>query len=113
MAPLYDLASAFAYEPRRGGYDLGKAALSIGGRRKFGEVLRKNVELHADELRLDRAERLARVAELATAAAPAFQDALDAVDTPAAAEIAARLVPRLTRHCEEIVERVERGRPAT
>ncbi|MBS9533657.1 type II toxin-antitoxin system HipA family toxin [Mycobacterium sp. M1] len=106
MAPLYDLSSALAYEPRAGGYDLSSVAMSIGGRRKFGQVLKKNFERHADEMKLDRAERLARVADLAIAAPDAFRSVLAGIDSPAAQDVADRLLPRLERHTQEITRRV-------
>lgn len=106
MAPLYDLSSALAYEPRSGGYDLSAVAMSIGGRRKFGQVLKKNFERHADELNLDRAERLARVADMAAAAPDAFRSVLDSIGTPGARQVADRLLPRLRRHTLDITHRV-------
>ena len=106
MAPLYDLSSALAYEPRSGGYDLSAVAMSIGGRRKFGQVLKKNFERHADEMNLDRAERLARVAGMAAGAPDAFRSVLEGIDTPAAREVADRLLPRLQRHAQDIAQRV-------
>lgn len=92
MAPLYDLSSALAYEPHTGGYDLSSVAMSIGGRRKFGQVLKKNFERHADDMGLDRTERLARVADMAAAAPDAFGSVLAAIDSPAAHEVADRLL---------------------
>lgn len=106
MAPLYDMSSALAYEPRAGGYDLSAVAMSIGGRRKFGQVLKKNFERHADEMKLDRTERLARVAELAAAALNAFRSVLAGIDSPAAAELSDRLLPRLERHTQDINNRL-------
>lgn len=105
MAPLYDLSSALAYEPRAGGYDLSSVAMSIGGRRKFGQVLRKNFERHAVEMKLDRPERLARVADIAAAAPNAFRSVLAGIDSPAAREVADRLLPRLERHTQDITRR--------
>jgi serine/threonine-protein kinase HipA len=106
MAPLYDLSSALAYEPRTGGYDLSSVAMSIGGRRKFGQVLKKNFERHADDMRLDRTERLARVADMAAAAPAAFGSVLAAIDSPAVHEVADRLLPRLERHTQDITRRL-------
>lgn len=106
MAPLYDLSSALAYEPRAGGYDLSSVAMSIGGRRKFGQVLKKNFERHADEMKLDRTERLARVADMAAAAPDLFRSALAGIDSPAAHDVADRLLPRMKRHTHDIARRV-------
>lgn len=106
MAPLYDMSSALAYEPRAGGYDLSAVAMSIGGRRKFGQVLKKNFERHADEMKLDRTERLTRVAEMAAAAPDAFRTVLAGIDSPAAADLAERLLPRLERHTQDINNRL-------
>lgn len=106
MAPLYDLSSALAYEPRAGGYDLSAVAMSIGGRRKFGQVLKKNFERHADEMKLDRAERLSRVADMAAAAPEAFRSVLAGIDSPAAKDVADRLLPRLQRHTQDISRRL-------
>lgn len=109
MAPLYDLSSALAYEPRAGGYDLSSVAMSSGGRRKFGQVLKKNFERHADEMKLDRTERLSRVADMAAAAPDAFRSVLEGIDSPAAEDVAARLLPRLERHTQEIARRVAKA----
>lgn len=106
MAPLYDLSSALAYEPRSGGYDLSSVAMSIGGRRKFGQVLKKHFERHADEMNLDRVERLVRVADMASAAPGAFRSVLEGIDTPAAREVADRLLPRLQRHTQDVAQRL-------
>lgn len=110
MAPLYDLSSALAYEPRAGGYDLSSVAMSIGGRRKFGQVLKKNFERHAVEMKLDCTERLARVADMAAAAPDAFRSVLAGIDRPAAREVADRLLPRLERHTQDITGRVATGK---
>lgn len=110
MAPLYDLSSALAYEPRAGGSDfsgdLSSVAMSIGGRRKFGEVIKKNFERHADEMKLDRTERLARVADMAAAAPGLFRSVLADIDSPAAHDVADRLLPRMERHTQDIARRV-------
>lgn len=111
MAPLYDLSSAFAYNPNRDGYDLGKAALSIGGRRKFGEVLGKNIDRHAEEMQLDAAERRDRAAELADAAPRVFMEELEDLGTPGR-ELAERLMPRLTKHADEFAKQARIGKPA-
>ncbi|BBX11918.1 MULTISPECIES: type II toxin-antitoxin system HipA family toxin [Mycobacteriaceae] len=108
MAPLYDLSSALAYEPRAGGYDLSSVAMSIGGRRKFGQVLKKNFERHADEMKLDRTERLARVADMAAATPDVFRSVLASIDSPAAREVVDRLLPRLERHTQDIARRIGR-----
>lgn len=111
MAPLYDLSSALAYQPRAAGYDLSAVAMSIGGRRKFGQVLKKNFERHAEEMKLDRTERLHRVAEMATEAPHAFATVLAGIDSPAAREVGDRMLPRLQRHTQDITERInKRGR---
>lgn len=110
MAPLYDLSSALAYEPRAGGYDLSSVAMSIGGRRKFGQVLKKNFERHAVEMKLDCTERLARVADMAAAAPDAFRSVLAGIDRPAAREVADRLLPRLERHAQDTTGRVATGK---
>lgn len=109
MAPLYDLSSALAYEPRAGGYDLSSVAMSIGGRRKLGQVLEKNFERHADEMKLDHTERLARVADMAAAVPDAFRSALAGIDSPAAHDVAGRLLPRLERHTRDIARRVAKA----
>jgi serine/threonine-protein kinase HipA len=109
MAPLYDLSSALAYEPRAGGYALSSVAMSIGGRRKFGQVLKKNFERHADEMKLDPTERLSRVADMAAAAPDAFRSVLAGIDSPAAEDVADRLLPRLERHTQDIVLRVAKA----
>lgn len=109
MAPLYDLSSALAYEPRAGGYDLSSVAMSIGGRRKLGQVLEKNFERHADEMKLDHTERLARVADMAAAVPDAFRSALAGIDSPAAHDVAGRLLSRLERHTRDIARRVAKA----
>lgn len=109
MAPLYDLSSALAYEPRAGGYDLSSVAMSIGGRRKLGQVLEKNFERHADEMKLDHTERLARVADMAAAVPDAFRSALAGIESPAAHDVAGRLLSRLERHTRDIARRVAKA----
>jgi serine/threonine-protein kinase HipA len=111
MAPLYDLSSAFAYDPARNGYDLGKAAMSIGGRHKFGEVLGKNIDRHAEEMRLDPIERRDRAAEMADAAPQMFVEERADLGAPGR-ELAKRLMPRLMTHAGEFAKRARTGKPA-
>ncbi|MDP9118485.1 MAG: HipA domain-containing protein [Actinomycetota bacterium] len=110
MAPLYDLSSAFAYDPTRNGYNLGKAAMSIGGRRKFGEVIGKTIDLHAEEMQLDPAERRERAAEMADAAPLLFIEELKGLGA-SGRELAQRLVPRLTAHAGEFAKRARTAKP--
>ena len=111
MAPLYDLSSAFAYEPNKNGYDLSKTAMSIGGRRKFGEVLHKHLDRHAREMRLDPSEVRDRTASLADAAPEAFYEVLLELGKPGK-EIEERLLPRLTKHTRDFAARIHTGKPA-
>ncbi|WP_239004075.1 hypothetical protein [Nocardia panacis] len=106
MAPLYDLSTAMAYEPRRGGYDLSGAAMSIGGRRKFGQVIEKNWIRHAHEMGMDPGERLDRAAKMAAAITDLFRDELADLGKPGR-ELADHLLPRLSRHAAEIVRRTK------
>jgi serine/threonine-protein kinase HipA len=106
LAPLYDLSSAFAYEPRGGGYNLGAVALSIGGRRKFGEVLQRHIERHAEHLHLDPRDRIDTTARFAADAVPAFRSAFDEIGTAPAQELADKLLPKLQRHTQLLSDRL-------
>ena len=52
-APLYDVASAFPYEPTRADHELDEAAMAIGGRRRFGTVEGRHWERLARECQVD------------------------------------------------------------
>lgn len=109
LAPLYDMSSSFAYDPRGGGYNLTSAAMNIGGRRKFGEVQYRHFVRHAEEFKLSVDERLSRIREMAQRVAPTFDEVLTDIGTPSAKELAERLLPRLTNHANSVIGRLDIG----
>lgn len=111
MAPLYDLATGAPYDSAGGGT---RSAIAIGGVRAFGEAYRKTFERHADEVGLDREERLRRVADLAENLPDAFHDAFH---DPAVDEVEAGLSATLwrrmsngpgaiTKRCQTVLDRL-------
>lgn len=64
VAPLYDVASGFPYEPTRDDHELDRAAMAIGGRRTFGSVEGRHWDRLARECRADPEWLRAEVAEM-------------------------------------------------
>lgn len=99
LAPLYDVASALPYDAT-GDSEIDEAAMSIGGRRRFGTVHGGHWDRLANRIGLD-AERLrTEVARQAEMIPLAFFHELDAFDVP---NLRDRLVERLDHLCAATV----------
>jgi serine/threonine-protein kinase HipA len=105
LAPLYDLASGYPYDAAD--LDLTGVAVSIGGRRKFGQVLGKHWDRAAATLRIPAAQFRDRVRTLAEGFPDAFSDALRAVETPDATAIRQRTATRIATHIEQLIKRLD------
>lgn len=105
LAPLYDLATGFPYE--RLGFDLSTVAVSIGGRRKLGQVLGKHWDRAARTLSMEPGVYRERVRGLATAFPGAFEDALNKISGSEAREVRDRAMPRLMTHIELLLSRLD------
>lgn len=105
VAPLYDLASSFPYTDS--GLRLNTVAVSIGGRRKFGQVLGKHWDRAAQVLGVDASGYRDRVRELAEGFPYAFSDALAAVESPGAEAIRQNSMDRIGTHVKHLVERLD------
>lgn len=95
LAPLYDLATALPYDQPTIDRNM---AMSIGGRRKPGEVLPRHIQRMAErDLKIDPAGTLQRYRELNDQILDAFADALREVsDASGATDLRERLLPRLS-----------------
>lgn len=104
VAPLYDLASALAYET----ITVGRAvALSVGGERHPARIFSRQWIKAAQTLGLSADVLLARVALLASSFPSAYDEALEAMTyAPGAAEVADRSTDKVQRHCEGILSRL-------
>lgn len=95
LAPLYDIASAFPYDPAAENHELDLAAMGIGGEKRFGLVTGRHWVKFARQARLDTDEVIARVRAIAT-------DLPDAVATaahPFPGELASRLIDEVASSC--------------
>jgi len=110
VAPLYDLSSAFPYKPSRGTLEV---AVSIGGRRKLGEVQPRHWAEAARVLGLPPRYVHDRVYDLADRFPAAFTSALEAIGTDAAHEVRERARERLARHCDRLRAQLDSGAAAT
>ena len=112
LAPLYDVATAFPYDPKEEGMDLRTVAMSIGGRRKLGDVDLRGWKIHATEMGLFESERVERLDAMTAQVVGAFEEVLDEVkDLPGALEVRNRLLPNLTDHVN--ATRTKAGLPST
>lgn len=100
LAPLYDMATGFPYDGRP---EYRTVVLSVGGRRQFGQVLAKHRDKAAATLSIPPEAFRARVTRLAGDFPDAFATALEALDTPEAADIRRRTMGRLSAHCADTV----------
>lgn len=105
VAPLYDLASAFPYADSD--LQLRTVAVSIGGLRKFGQVLGKHWDRAARTLGVPPAGYRDRVRDLAEGFPDAFSDALEAVASEASTLIRQRSIDRVSLHVKRLVERLD------
>ena len=104
VAPLYDLATGLPYD---GSPALREVAVSIGGRRKFGQVLGKHWDRAAAALGIPAEEYRARAETMTEQFPDAFSDALVAIGTPEAEEVRVRSVDAIARHVTQIAERLD------
>ncbi|MFT4010795.1 MAG: type II toxin-antitoxin system HipA family toxin [Nocardioidaceae bacterium] len=97
LAPLYDVASAFPYEPTRTDHELDEAAMSIGGQRRFGSVSGRHWDRWASACGVDAEAVRSMVgqlcAELPDAVASAFGS-----HAASHAELRSRLVDAVASH---------------
>jgi serine/threonine-protein kinase HipA len=105
VAPLYDLATSFPYEDRSPATR--KSAFSIGGRREFGKVMGKHWDRAAADMKVDAAQYRRAVRMMATPFPDAFADALDQTGLPEASHVRERTMPRLQRHIDDLVARLD------
>lgn len=99
LAPLYDVASAFPYEPTRHDSELHLAAMSVGGQREFGSVLGEHWDRFAAGCGIDRDSMRETVARLAKALPGALEDSLTPYVTSYAA-LRTRLLSAVTQHAD-------------
>ena len=98
LAPLYDIATTFAYDPEEEGMELRTVAMSIGGRRKLGDVDPRGWKVHAKEMGLLESERVERLDAMTAQVAGAFEEVLDEVkDLPPSAGSSAAVTLQLDR----------------
>lgn len=101
LAPLYDCASALAYDGDEVSY---KAAMAIGGERRFFHLDKSNVRDYAKHANLSNEFCLRLMRSLAEN----ILDELDGVfaefdDVEGAQELAARMKPNVARNCREAI----------
>lgn len=104
VAPLYDVATSLPYD---GDAALREVAVSIGGRRKFGQVLGKHWDRAASTLGIPAEEYRNRVRNLAEDFPDAFSTALRQVDTAEAAEVHHRAVDPIAAHVKRLTESLD------
>ena len=111
LAPMYDVASGLVANTE-GRLRYRKAAMSIGGENRFGEVEARHWEKFASQCSLPVDEVRALVTELATTIPDAMADVIRTI--PATAQGRRVLVdqvrPRVTRLCEVTVETLHAAR---
>lgn len=108
LAPLYDLASSLPYDPVDDDSDLRKTAMAIGGRRRFGQVTRRNWDRFCRRAGMDPDQFLDRIGQLATDLPDAVASALDSV--PAAGprdQLRVRFLDRLAEHLRQVVRELD------
>lgn len=113
LAPLYDLATGLPYYDQTE-LDLRTVAMSIGGRRRLGEADQTGWQLHADDMRLARDERIEALDQMTSQISGAFEESLDeADDFPGTSEVRARIMPSLDKHVESVRVRAKLTSKAT
>jgi serine/threonine-protein kinase HipA len=109
IAPLYDLATGFPYD--RGNSAIRQVAMSIGGRRKLGEVMPKNWDKAAATLGLPAEYVRWRAGDIARLFPDALATAMNEVDDPAIAEIRDRTMSRVEKHCNQLIKQLADAGP--
>ncbi|MFZ2502342.1 MAG: type II toxin-antitoxin system HipA family toxin [Nocardioides sp.] len=102
LAPLYDLATALPYDIQNP--EFRQVAVSIGGRRKFGQVLGKHWDRAADQLSIPSEEFRARARSIAQGFPDAFSDALRAVGSPESENIRQRSMEPIAAHVRHVLD---------
>lgn len=105
LAPLYDIASALPYDITDPDSELDRTAMSMGGRRIFGEVHGHHWDKMARACRMPAAD----VRESVTSLAHALPDALEHVVSEhvnGSDELGTRLVDRVRVLCQSTLERL-------
>ena len=106
LAPQYDLATEFPYD-LRGTYGFREVAVSIGGRRKLGQVLGKHWDRGARQIGVAPEWMRSRVKAIAENYPDAFATALAEVDDPAALMVAERALDRMGGHSKDVLSRLD------
>lgn len=104
VAPLYDLATSLPYGGKNPA--LREVAVSIGGRRKFGQVLSKHWDRAAATLGIPADDFRDRARYMAETFPDAFSDALTEVDGEEAAEVRSRSIDAIAGHAQNVVARL-------
>jgi len=99
ITPLYDVASALAYDAT-GDSEIDQAAMSIGGRRHFGTVHGRHWDRLARQLKVDPGRLREEIRRQAEAVPPAFAGELDQNKF---SELRDRLLPKLEHLCAATV----------
>lgn len=115
LAPLYDIASGLPYEhadddgmPNRND-GLRKAAMAIGGERRFGRVARGNWNQFAADAGIDEEWLIATVRALATVIPDALEEVIqEEKDAVRDSELPARLRAPIKMLCESTLTRLDR-----
>lgn len=107
LAPLYDCASALAYD---GDEVTMRAAMAIGGERRFFKLGKRNVLKYAEQARLSNALCL----QLMLGLAENIQQELDGAfaqfeEFEGIRELAMRMKPNITRNCRNVIHNLTRG----
>lgn len=97
LAPLYDVASAFPYEPTSTAHELDLSAMGIGGEKRFGLVTGAHWVKLARQCRVSADQVRAIVRELATGIPGALEQAFEEHRTAALRD---RMLTRVGEHCE-------------
>lgn len=103
VAPLYDLATGLPYDSVPG---FREVALSISGRRKFGQVLGKHWDRAARVLGIPAEEFRARARHLAGSFPDAFSDALRVIGTAEAGHVRQRSMTAINQHAQDVLARL-------
>lgn len=97
LAPIYDVASALPYDPEPGS-DIGRVAMPIGGRAKFGEVTLHHVAKFARTAGTDPDRLTARARQMATELPDALRHAGQGVSDPMLVKLRDRLAKAVATH---------------
>lgn len=104
IAPLYDLATGLPYDSVPG---FREVALSIGGRRRFGQVLGKHWDRAAQVLGIPAEEFRARARHVAGSFPDAFSDAVRDVGTAEAHLVRQRSMTAIDQHTQHVLDRLD------